>query len=130
MIQPPKSAPGRSPGAEAGTAKSLAEFAARRRQRDPNYFLSGRVPEIYQGYFLRQHRTIASASLRRLFAPLLQFEKQEIHTGFLRFPNFELGQKSCLRLLAELRGAALKQKKLRPESRTVKENKTDKLEFI
>ena len=56
---------------------------------------------------LRQHRTIASASLRRLFAPLLQFEKPEIHTGFLRFPNFELGQKLCLRLLAELRGAAL-----------------------
>ena len=27
---------------------------------------------------LRQHRTIASASLRRLFAPLLQFEKPEI----------------------------------------------------
>ena len=56
---------------------------------------------------LGQHRTIASASLRRLFAPLLQFEKREIHTVFLRFPNFELGQKSCLRLLAELRGAAL-----------------------
>ena len=32
--------------------------------------------------FIRQHRTIASASLRRLFAPLLQFEKPEIHTGF------------------------------------------------
>ena len=63
-----------------------------------------------QGRFapiLRQHRTIASASLRRLFAPLLQFEKREIHTVFLRFPSFELGQKSCLRLLAELRGAAL-----------------------
>ena len=56
---------------------------------------------------LRQHRTIASASLSRLFAPLLQFEKREIHTVFLRFPNFELGQKSCLRLLAELCGAAL-----------------------
>jgi hypothetical protein len=28
--------------------------------------------------FLRQHRTIASASLSRLFAPLLQFEKREI----------------------------------------------------
>ena len=28
------------------------------------------------------HRTIASASLRRLFAPLLPFEKPEIHTGF------------------------------------------------
>ena len=55
-----------------------------------------------------QHRTIASASLRRLFAPLLQFEKREIHTVFLRFPSFELGQKSCLRLLAELRGAAFK----------------------
>ena len=27
---------------------------------------------------LRQHRTIASASLSRLFAPLLQFEKREI----------------------------------------------------
>ena len=31
-----------------------------------------------------------------------------VHTVFLRFPNFELGQKSCLRLLAELCGAALK----------------------
>ena len=31
---------------------------------------------------LWQHRTIASASLRRLFAPLLPFEKPEIHTGF------------------------------------------------
>ena len=44
-------------------------------------------------FLLRHHRTIASASLRRLFAPLLQFEKREIHTVFLRFPNFELGQK-------------------------------------
>ena len=63
--------------------------------------------------YQRQHRTIASASLRRLFAPLLQFEKPEIHTGFLRFPNFELGQKSCLRLLAELRGAALNKYKIK-----------------
>ena len=31
---------------------------------------------------LWQHRTIASASLRRLFSPLLQFEKREIHTVF------------------------------------------------
>ena len=65
-------------------------------------------PPVPSGKFsLWQHRAIASASLRRLFAPLLQFEKREIHTVFLRFPNFELGQKSCLRLLAELRGAAL-----------------------
>ena len=45
------------------------------------------------GKYLRQHRTIASASLRRLFAQLLQLEKREIHTVFLRFPSFELGAK-------------------------------------
>ena len=57
---------------------------------------------------LRQHRAIASASLSRLFAPLPQFRKWEIHTVFLHFRNFELEQKSCLRLLAELCGVALK----------------------
>ena len=31
----------------------------------------------------------------------------ELHTVFLHFRNFELEQKSCLRLLAELCGAAL-----------------------
>ena len=56
---------------------------------------------------LGQHCTIASASLSRLFAPLPQFRKREIHTVFLHFRNFELEQKSCLRLLAELCGAAL-----------------------
>ena len=56
---------------------------------------------------LRQHRTISSASLSRLFAPLPQFQKWEIHTVFLHFRNFELEQKSYLRLLAELCGAAL-----------------------
>ena len=40
------------------------------------------------------------------FAPRLRFEKWEIHTVFLHFRNFELEQKSCLRLLAELCGAA------------------------
>ena len=59
---------------------------------------------------LRQHRTIAPASLSRLFAPLPQFRKWEIHTVFLHFRNFELEQKSCLRLLAELCGAALRKK--------------------
>ena len=57
---------------------------------------------------LRQHRTIVPASLSRLFAPLLQFEKREIHTVFLRFPNFELGQKSWLSLLVKLCGVALR----------------------
>ena len=63
---------------------------------------------ILQTRKLRQHRTIASASLSRLFAPLLQFEKREIYTVFLRFPNFELGQKSWLSLLVKLCGVALK----------------------
>ena len=63
--------------------------------------------EIAASKKLRQHRTIASASLSRLFAPLPQFRKWEIHTVFLHFRNFELEQKSCLRLLAELFGAAL-----------------------
>ena len=48
-----------------------------------------------------------SASRSRLFAPLLQLEKREIHTVFLRFPNFELSQKSRLGLLAKLCGVAL-----------------------
>ena len=56
----------------------------------------------------KAHRTIASASLSRLFVPLPQFRKWEIHTVFLHFRNFELEQKSCLRLLAELCGAALR----------------------
>ena len=37
---------------------------------------------LFRYPFIRQHRTITSASLRRLFAPLLQFEKPEIHTVF------------------------------------------------
>ena len=56
---------------------------------------------------LGQRRTIVPASLSRLFAPLLQFEKWEIHTVFLHFSNFELVQKSWLSLLAKLCGAAL-----------------------
>ena len=58
-------------------------------------------------YYLRQRRTIVPASLSRLFAPLLQFEKWEIHTVFLHFSNFELGQKSWLSLLVKLCGVAL-----------------------
>ena len=56
---------------------------------------------------LGQHRTIVPASLSRLFATLLQFEKWEIHTVFLHFSNFELEQKSWLSLLVKLCGVAL-----------------------
>ena len=55
---------------------------------------------------LGQHRTIVPASLSRLFAPLLQFEKWEIHTVFLHFSNFELEQKYWLSLLVKLCGVA------------------------
>ena len=74
---------------------------------DADIVLEGVNPSCGDDIFLRQHRTIASASLSRLFAPLPQFRKWEIHTVFLHFRNFELEQKSCLRLLAELCGAAL-----------------------
>ena len=57
--------------------------------------------------YLGQHRAIVSVSRSRLFAPLLQFEKREIHTVYLRFPNFKLSQKSRLGLLAKLCGVAL-----------------------
>jgi hypothetical protein len=57
--------------------------------------------------FLRQHRTIVPASLGHLFSSLLWFEEWEIHKGFLYFPNFELGQKSWLSLLAKLCGIAI-----------------------
>ena len=70
----------------------------------PSHALPGLISFRFS---LGQHRTIVSASLSRLFAPLLQFEKREIHTVFLRFPNFELGQKSWLSLLVKLCGIAL-----------------------
>ena len=62
---------------------------------------------LFDPLYLRQYRTIASAILSRLFAPLPQFQKWEIHTVFLHFRNFELGQKFWPRLLAELCGVAL-----------------------
>ena len=54
----------------------------------------------------RQHRTIASAAFAGSFAPILQFEKLEIHTVFLRFPNFILEQNLSSKPLAELCGVA------------------------
>ena len=42
-----------------------------------------------------------------LFSSLPGFLLELTNTGFLRFPNFELGQKSWLSLLAKLCGAAI-----------------------
>ena len=53
-----------------------------------------------------QHRTIASARFGGSFPPILRFEKFEIHTVFLRFPNLDLTKNLSPNLLAELRGLA------------------------
>ena len=50
---------------------------------------------------------ITSADLSGSLAPVLQFQKREIHTVFPRFRNFELAQNLSLRFLAELCGVAL-----------------------
>jgi len=42
-----------------------------------------------------------SAVVSGSFAPTVQFEKLEIHTVFLRFSNFHLGQNLSLTTLAD-----------------------------
>ena len=44
------------------------------------------------------------------FAPIVQYEKWEIHKVFPHFPYFRLEQNLAPNLLAPLRGVALKQK--------------------
>ncbi|MEI3090342.1 MAG: hypothetical protein V8T01_10470 [Oscillospiraceae bacterium] len=60
-----------------------------------------------QRFFLRQHRTIASARFAGPFPATLRFEKFEIHTVFLHFSNLDLPKNFSPNLLAELYGAAL-----------------------
>ena len=71
------------------------------RLRFPNGFVCPKEP-------LNKSPSAVSGS----FPSTLRYRKREIHTVFLRFPNFELGQKSCLRLLAELCGAAIRKETL------------------
>jgi hypothetical protein len=56
---------------------------------------------------IRHLRTIASAAFAGSFDLPLQFEKLEIHTGFLHFSNFDPGQNLLPNALAELCGDAL-----------------------
>ena len=44
----------------------------------------------------------SSAAADESFDPTMQFEKLEIHTVFLRFPNFYLGQNLSLTTFAAL----------------------------
>ena len=67
--------------------------------------VNGRVNRKYLG----QHRTNASADLSGSFAPVLQFQKWEIHTVFPHFWNFEPAQNLSLSFLAELCGVALEE---------------------
>ena len=69
--------------------------------------------EANERFHLRQHRTIMSSAFGGSFAPILQFEKLEIHKVFLRFPNFILEQNLSPKSLAKLCGAALKTVDLR-----------------
>ena len=48
-----------------------------------------------------------SRGLRRIFTPIVQYEKWAIHPGFPHFPYFRSGQNLSPNLLAPLCGAAL-----------------------
>ena len=56
---------------------------------------------------LRQHRIMGAAGFGGSFAPIVQYEKWEIHKVFPHFPYFRLGQNLALNLLAPLCGIAL-----------------------
>ena len=56
---------------------------------------------------LGQHRTMGAAGFGGSFAPIVQYEKWEIHKVFPHFPYFRLGQNLTPNLLVPLCGAAL-----------------------
>ena len=70
--------------------------------KNPNFFPTG------NGFgFLRQHRTMETAGFGGSFAPIVQYEKWEIHPVFPHFSYFRLCQNLSPNLLAPLCGAAL-----------------------
>ena len=58
-------------------------------------------------FILGQHRTMGAAGFGGSFAPIVQYEKWEIHPVFPRFPYFRSGQNLSPNLLAPLCGVAL-----------------------
>ena len=66
-----------------------------------------RFSNLQRSIYERQHRTIMSSASGGSFAPILQFEKLEMHKVFLRFPNFILEQNLSPKSLSKLCGAAL-----------------------
>ena len=57
---------------------------------------------------LGQHRTMGAAGFGGSFAPIVQYEKWEIHPVFPHFSYFRSGQNLSLNLLAPLFGVALR----------------------
>ena len=62
---------------------------------------------LFIQFDLRQHRTMGAAGFGGSFAPIVQYEKWEIHKVFPHFPYFRLGQNLAPNLLAPLCGIAL-----------------------
>ena len=58
-------------------------------------------------FILGQHRTMGAAGFGGSFAPIVQYEKWEIHPVFPHFPYFRSGQNLSPNLLAPLCGVAL-----------------------
>ena len=61
--------------------------------------MTGRITAVsiesrrsYGTHFLRQHRTMGVADFGGSFAPIVQYEKWEIHPVFPHFPYFRSGQ--------------------------------------
>ena len=65
------------------------------------------LPAFSARGMLRQHRTMGATGFSGSFAPIVQYEKWEIHPVFPHFPYFRLGQNLALNLLAPLCGDAL-----------------------
>ena len=61
-----------------------------------------------QNIDIRQHRTMGAAGFGESFAPIVQYEKWEIHPVFPHFSYFRLCQNLSPNLLAPLCGVALK----------------------
>ena len=66
------------------------------------------APGLYpEADSFRQHRTMGTAGFGGSFAPIVQYEKWEIHPVFPHFSYFRLCQNLSPNLLAPLCGAAL-----------------------
>ena len=83
---------------------------------------AGKIPfqpigSKHQTVKLGQHRTMGTAGFGGSFAPIVQYEKWEIHPVFPHFSYFRLCQNLSPNLLAPLCGAALDSLRAAPPAR-------------